>query len=184
MMRYRPHLVGAAMGLFAWAAIASTPAAATPCTNLQSSLNLPDTIITSATDNTTGVFVVPGSGPITGLPAFCRVIATLIPTSDSNIKIEVWLPETTWNGRFLGTGGGGFQGIISYSALASGIQQASLRPTVILAPVHPDVVRCIAARTATWATRLRLRSAIRPRPLRVCSGTPSESRISATGRSI
>ena len=45
------------------------------------------------------------------------------PTSDSNIKIEVWLPETKWNGRFLGTGGGGFQGIINYSELASGIQQ-------------------------------------------------------------
>jgi feruloyl esterase len=34
----------------------------------------------------------------------------------------VWLPEGTWNGRFLGTGGGGFQGIISYAQLASGIQ--------------------------------------------------------------
>ena len=122
MMRHRPHLVGAAMGLFASVAIASTPAMATPCTNLQS-LNLPDTTITSATDNTTGVFVPPGSSsPIPGLPAFCRVTATLTPTSDSNIKIEVWLPETTWNGRFLGTGGGGFQGVITYNELALGIQ--------------------------------------------------------------
>ena len=109
MMRHRPHLVGAAMSLFAFVAIASTPAVATPCTNLLS-LNLPDTTITSATDNTTGSFTPPGSStPITGLPAFCRVTATLIPTSDSNIKVEIWLPETTWNGRFLGTGGGGFQ---------------------------------------------------------------------------
>jgi feruloyl esterase len=122
MMRHRPHLVGAAMSLFAFVAIASTPAVATPCTNLLS-LNLPDTTITTATDNTTGSFTPPGSStPITGLPAFCRVTATLTPTSDSNIKIEVWLPETTWNGRFLGTGGGGFQGVITYSELASGIQ--------------------------------------------------------------
>jgi feruloyl esterase len=123
-MLHRPYLVGAAMGLFACVAIASSPAMASPCTNLQS-LQLPDTVITSATDNTSGVFVVPGSTPpstITGLPAFCRVTASLIPTSDSNIKIEIWLPETTWNGRFLGTGGGGFQGIISYNELASGIQ--------------------------------------------------------------
>jgi feruloyl esterase len=121
MMRHRPHLVGAAMSLFAFVAIASTSAMATPCTNLLS-LNLPDTTITTATDNTTGVFVPPGSAPITGLPDFCRVTATLIPTSDSNIKIEVWLPETKkWNGRFLGTGGGGFQGVITYSELASGI---------------------------------------------------------------
>ncbi|MFY9956132.1 tannase/feruloyl esterase family alpha/beta hydrolase [Bradyrhizobium sp.] len=110
------------MSLFAFVAIASTPAVATPCTNLLS-LNLPDTTITSATDNTTGSFTPPGSStPITGLPAFCRVTATLIPTSDSNIKVEIWLPETTWNGRFLGTGGGGFQGVITYSELASGIQ--------------------------------------------------------------
>jgi feruloyl esterase len=124
MMLHRPYLVGAAMGLFACAAIAGTPAMATPCTNLQS-LQLQDTTITSATDNTSGAFVVPGSNPpstISGLPAFCRVTATLIPSSDSNIKIEVWLPETTWNGRFLGTGGGGFQGVITYSELASGIQ--------------------------------------------------------------
>jgi feruloyl esterase len=123
-MHYRPYLVGAAAGLVGSVAIASTPAVATPCTNLQS-LALEHTMITSAVDNTTGAFVVPGSNPpttLTGLPAFCRVTATLTPTSDSSIKIEVWLPETTWNGRFLGTGGGGFQGIISYSALASGIQ--------------------------------------------------------------
>src|SRR6185369_6872560 len=83
------------------------------------------TMITSATDNTSGVFVVPGSNPpntISGLPAFCRITATLIPTSDSSIKIEVWLPESNWNGRFLGTGGGGFQGVITYNELAIGIQ--------------------------------------------------------------
>jgi feruloyl esterase len=121
MMRHRLYLVGAAMGVFAGVAIAGTPAMASPCTNLLS-LQLPDTTITSATDNTTGVFTPPGGAPITGLPAFCRVTASLIPTSDSTIKIEVWLPETKWNGRFLGTGGGGFQGVITYGELASGIQ--------------------------------------------------------------
>jgi feruloyl esterase len=123
-MRDRLYLVGAATGLFACAAIASTPAMASPCTNLQS-LQLQFATITSAQDNNTGVFIVPGSNPpttITGLPAFCRVTATLTPSSDSTIKIEVWLPEKIWNGRFLGTGGGGFQGIISYNELAAGIQ--------------------------------------------------------------
>jgi feruloyl esterase len=116
----RTYLVGAATALFACVAISSTPAMASPCTNLQF-LHLQDTTITSATDNTTGVFVAPGSSPITGLPPFCRVTATLTPTSDSNIAIEVWLPESGWNGRFLGTGGGGFQGVITYSELAAGI---------------------------------------------------------------
>src|SRR3954462_4799911 len=123
MTRHRSYLVGAAMALFAWVAIASTPVMASPCTNLQS-LQLRETTITSATDNTSGIFVVPGTNPpqaITGLPAFCRVTATLTPTSDSSIKIEVWLPANNWNGRFLGTGGGGFQGVITYSELALGL---------------------------------------------------------------
>jgi feruloyl esterase len=124
MMRHRSYLVGAAMALFASVAIASVPAVASPCTNLQS-LQLQHTTITSATDNTSGTFVVPGSNPpqaFTGLPAFCRVTATLTPSSDSSIKIEVWLPANAWNGRFLGTGSGGFQGVITYSELASGIK--------------------------------------------------------------
>jgi feruloyl esterase len=119
---HRVRLVGGGIGLL----LASTgaPAMASPCTNLQS-LALEHTTITSATDIATGVFTVPDSSPpqtITGLPAFCRVTATLTPTSDSVIKIEVWLPESTWNGRFLGTGGGGFQGIISYNELAPRIR--------------------------------------------------------------
>jgi len=57
-MGHRSYLVGAAVGLFACVAIAGTPAMATPCTNLQS-LQLQDTTINSAADNTTGIFVVP-----------------------------------------------------------------------------------------------------------------------------
>jgi feruloyl esterase len=124
MMRHRSYLVGAAMGLFACLAIASTSAMATPCTNLQT-LQLQHATINSATDNNTGIFVVPGSNPpttFTGLPAHCRVTATLTPSSDSTIKIEVWLPSSAWNGRFLGTGGGGFQGVITYGELASGLK--------------------------------------------------------------
>ena len=63
-MRHRLYLVGAAMGLFAAVAVAGTPAMATPCTNLLS-LQLQHTTINSATDNITGVFVVPGSPPTT-----------------------------------------------------------------------------------------------------------------------
>src|SRR5450755_3747287 len=123
-MRHRSCLVGATMGLLTCFALGGTPAMATPCSNLQS-LQLLHTTITSATDNTSGSFVVPGSNPpstIGNLPAFCRVTATLTPSSDSSIKIEVWLPESGWNGRFLGTGGGGFQGVITYTELAAGLQ--------------------------------------------------------------
>jgi tannase/feruloyl esterase len=45
--------------------------------------------------------------------AFCRVAATLTPTSDSTILAELWLPEADkWNGKFLGVGNGGFGGAV------------------------------------------------------------------------
>jgi len=55
------------------------------------------------------------------LPAFCRVVAVAKPTPDSNIKIEVWLPLNGWNGKFFGTGNGGFAGSISYLGLAGAV---------------------------------------------------------------
>ena len=69
-----------------------------------------------------GVFTPPGAPPIAELPGFCRVAATARPTSDSNIRIEVWMPDTGWNGRFLGTGNGGLAGKISYGSLAAGVR--------------------------------------------------------------
>lgn len=54
----------------------------------------------------------------TALPAFCRVAATLKPSNDSDIKIEVWLPFTGWNGKFQAVGNGAFSGSIAYPAMA------------------------------------------------------------------
>ena len=81
-------------------------------------------IITAAECVSSGTFTPPGSNqPINGLPAFCRVAATLKPTPESNIRIEIWLPESGWNERFLGTGTGGGAGSINYGALASGLKR-------------------------------------------------------------
>lgn len=56
------------------------------------------------------------------LPAFCRVTATLRPTSDSEIKIEVWMPEMpVWNGKYEGTGNGGWGGAIDHGAMAAAV---------------------------------------------------------------
>jgi feruloyl esterase len=49
------------------------------------------------------------------------VAATLKPSSDSDIKIEVWMPAAGWNGKFQGVGNGGWAGSISYSALAAAL---------------------------------------------------------------
>jgi feruloyl esterase len=57
------------------------------------------------------------------LPAFCRVEATLTPSSDSDIKIEVWLPGEKWNGKFLAVGNGGWAGSIQHSGLTGAIEE-------------------------------------------------------------
>ncbi|HEY6369759.1 MAG TPA: tannase/feruloyl esterase family alpha/beta hydrolase [Candidatus Sulfotelmatobacter sp.] len=53
------------------------------------------------------------------LPAFCRVVAEAKPTADSDIKIEVWLPASGWNGKLQGLANGGFAGQIDYVQLGT-----------------------------------------------------------------
>ena len=120
------------IGLTAAAAIlasASTAAAAT-CEGLVS-LKLPQAAITSAQTVAPGSFAAPSTGREGGgrganfkdLPSFCRVAATLTPTADSDIKIEVWLPNSGWNGKFEAVGNGGWAGVISYPAMADALKR-------------------------------------------------------------
>jgi len=100
---------------------------AAPCENL-TSLKLPDTTITLAQSVAAGTFMPPAArggqaNAFKDLPAFCRVAATLKPSRDSDIKIEVWLPESGWNMKFEAVGNGGWTGNIPYPALAGGLQR-------------------------------------------------------------
>jgi feruloyl esterase len=101
-----------------------TFAAGSACDDL-AKLALPQTEITIAQVVPAGAFIPPqvqnGRGPspvFKTLPAFCRVALTTRPTSDSIIKIEVWLPESDWNGRLETIGNGGWNGSIGYNQLA------------------------------------------------------------------
>jgi feruloyl esterase len=96
--------------------IGSTPAAAATCGSL-TGLALPDTMITSTQSIPAGS-PAPDGQVYPGLPAFCRVTAKLRPTSDSDINIEVWMPFSAWNGKFLGLGTGSFGGTFLYNILA------------------------------------------------------------------
>lgn len=58
-----------------------------------------------------------------GLPVMCRVVGVIRPTSDSEIRFEVWLPESNWNGRFLGVGNGGFAGSIDHGEMAAYVKR-------------------------------------------------------------
>ena len=83
------------------------------------SLALENTTIMVAEAVTSGTLSVTEQAPLVqGLPPFCRVMGIMRPTSDSQIRFEVWMPDKDWNGRFLGTGNGGFAGSIYYPQLA------------------------------------------------------------------
>jgi feruloyl esterase len=92
-------------------------------------LRLANIAVTSAVEVAAGAFAAPtapgGAAPRTfgDLPPFCRVAATLTPSSDSDIKIEVWLPAQGWNGKLLAVGNGAWQGSIPYAALADGLRR-------------------------------------------------------------
>lgn len=107
--------------------LAASPATAASCESL-ASIKLPNTTITAANTVAAGAFMAPGAGAgiagrptftqYTTLPAFCRVTATLAPSTDSDIKIEVWMPVSGWNGKLQSVGNGGWAGSISYSSLS------------------------------------------------------------------
>jgi len=105
----------------------TTEHAATPCEGL-AKLSLPNTTITLAQTVAAGAFPSPAGGrggTFNDLPAFCRVQATLKPSSDSDIKMELWLPEAAkWNGKLRGTGNGGLGGgaTVNATPLAGGVR--------------------------------------------------------------
>jgi feruloyl esterase len=91
-----------------------------PLTKLSSSTRT----ITSTEIVPAGNFVPQGSKNGLGeLPSFCRVAALLTPTADSRIRIEVWLPVSHWNGKFLAVGSGGWGGSIAYPGMAEALRR-------------------------------------------------------------
>jgi feruloyl esterase len=88
-----------------------------------SKLASPTVSITIAKTIDTGTFTPVGSAEtFAHLPAFCRIAATLKPTSDSNIGTEIWLPISGWNGKFLAVGSGGWGGSIAYAGMAEAVR--------------------------------------------------------------
>lgn len=103
--------------------VAAEPALADTCEDLQT-LSLPHTTIAFAQSEPAGTFAPPVGPPLTGLPAFCRVVGAAHPTADSNIGFEVWIPAgAAWNGKYLQVGNGGFAGSIPYSALGNALRR-------------------------------------------------------------
>jgi feruloyl esterase len=113
--------------------LATLPGCASPspdpvsCEGL-TALTLDNGRVTQAKMFTAGEFAPPeamarAASAFENLPAFCQVAGTLAPTAQSEINIEVWLPVTGWNGKFLAVGNGGWSGSVSLDQLADGLRR-------------------------------------------------------------
>ncbi|MCE2541312.1 MAG: tannase/feruloyl esterase family alpha/beta hydrolase [Acidobacteria bacterium] len=109
--------------------VAAQAAQAAACERVMA-LSLPNTTITGAELVAAGGFTPPGGGRppsaaqmrvYADLPAFCRVSATLTPSDDSDIKVEVWLPAEGWNGKYQAVGNGAFTGSIRHGNMAAAV---------------------------------------------------------------
>jgi feruloyl esterase len=147
MIRYPASAATLRLAAFALAGTAlSATASASPCTALTSVFpngealkisqaigyagpgsNTPEVLTLTGTDVAAGVLSASPKSP-----AVCQVnmvIASDGNAADSQIQVETALPVQTegdndtiaWNGRFLGTGNGGFAGAISTSSIALGL---------------------------------------------------------------
>jgi len=159
-------------------AAAGQPAAGTPvpagtsmpdsaCTALTSlridQVRIASAVILAANEPVPGaallnfIGLTPQQSPVTGLPAFCRVVGAIHPTSESDIKFEVWLPTQGWDRRFTGGYNGGLAGYINYMDLAAGIRageavastdtgHSNTVDSAVWAKGHPERIRDYAWR--------------------------------------
>jgi hypothetical protein len=153
----RPLLTGlASLALLAGAVPAASAAAnqsAAPSASsgsrcsvsyLQAGLHLAHVTVDSATLNTSGSFTYEGQ-TLTGLPAFCDVALTQTDSAGNPIHIDVWLPESSWNGRFQGVGGAVYECGPVYSETAAAIQDGYASATTDCGVNPADLL------TGSWA---------------------------------
>ena len=122
------------------------------CANL-TRMGLANTTITSAQVVPPGGFRLsskrrrPSVEIFTGfdrLQSFCRVRAMVTPSRDSRIRVEVWMPVSDWNGKYLGVGNGGYAGSISYFRLGEAVNSG-------YASASTDTGHEGSARESSWS---------------------------------
>ncbi len=88
------------------------------------------------------------------LPAYCHVAATLKPSTDSDIRMELYMPAENWNGKFQMLGNGGWAGSSRASRECS---RLCAKATLLLPPI-PAIRRGrhVRSRASREDHRLRL----------------------------
>ncbi len=114
---------------------ASAAVVGTPCESLK--LSFTDATVTSVEQMAAGPFAAPSADPaqaaaagrggprtpVLPVPAYCRVMLLLTPSSDSHIEAAVFLPVNNWNGKLQVVGNGGWAGSISYPQMAAALRE-------------------------------------------------------------
>src|SRR5947208_7831462 len=137
------------LALFAAAALPSRSAgAAQPTCESLANLHLQDTTIKSAATVPAGTAATQPPAPAMDTTA-CRVTGSIKPTTDSDIRFEVWMPSTGWNRKFLSAGEGGYAGAINYNGIRDALRRGytggstdtgHVGGTADFAPGHPEKV--------------------------------------------
>lgn len=98
------------------ATLVATPAAAADCAALLGS-KLPMAEVTGAS-------IVPaGTPPLKPAVDVCRVTVTARPSADSDVRVELWIPQgPAWNGKYMQVGNGGFAGQVPYRTMVLGLR--------------------------------------------------------------
>ena len=111
-----------------WSQIGAAPSAAATACEALSTLAIPAGTVTGVGVVARGTFVPANLAPAVPVPPiyarvpdFCRAMLTLKPSADSDIRVEVWLPASGWNGKFQAVGNGGFAGVLPYAAMARAV---------------------------------------------------------------
>jgi feruloyl esterase len=91
-----------------------SPAAwAAGCEDLMN-IKLADTTIVSAEAVPAGDLTTADKVTRKAMPAFCRVVASVEDASDSDVRVELWMPNEGWKGVFHLNGNGGYAGVLGY----------------------------------------------------------------------
>ena len=117
-----------------------SPARAVDCDALKSA-KIPDTTIISAEAVPAGDLTTEDKVTRKNMPAFCRVVASVKDAPDSDVRVELWMPNEGWKGVFHVNGNGGYAGVLAYNygAMEAAIKRgyASAETDLGMAPASP-----------------------------------------------
>ena len=118
----RNRQVAAAVAL---AALSVSPSALGADCEALKSLTIADTTIVSADAVPAGDLTTSDKITRKNLPGFCRVVASVKDAPDSDVRVELWLPNENWKSVFHMNGNGGYAGVLAYNygAMAAAIKR-------------------------------------------------------------